>query len=155
MNIEQQVCSLPLARKLKELGVKQESLFVWAEYPHLIQQQEDGTSKCIETITEIRGTFYFRDDEINTWSAFTVAELGVMLPNSIIQKNPFRKEKDWEHIEKNVHYNLSYNGGHPSYDYYEYSIEPKYEENDTESDARAKILIYLIENKLIEVTSNG
>jgi hypothetical protein len=30
MNLNQQVCSLELARKLKELGVKQESYFWWA-----------------------------------------------------------------------------------------------------------------------------
>ena len=31
MKIESQVCSLELAKKLKELGVKQESLYYWCE----------------------------------------------------------------------------------------------------------------------------
>jgi len=31
MGLEKQVCSLGLAKRLKELGVAQESLFVWAE----------------------------------------------------------------------------------------------------------------------------
>jgi hypothetical protein len=29
MNLEQQVCSLELAKRLKELGVKQDSFFFW------------------------------------------------------------------------------------------------------------------------------
>ena len=32
MKLEDQVCSLELAKKLKELGVKQDSLFYWNLY---------------------------------------------------------------------------------------------------------------------------
>jgi hypothetical protein len=32
MNLEDQIVSLELAKKLKELGVKQETVFIW--YPH-------------------------------------------------------------------------------------------------------------------------
>jgi hypothetical protein len=32
ISLEKQVCSLELAKRLKELGVKQESLFYWAKF---------------------------------------------------------------------------------------------------------------------------
>lgn len=111
MPLEQQVCSLELSRKLKELGVKQESLYYWQVHP----EKEP-------ILADMFGT-----------SAFTVAELGEML-----EINQYRMEIDkykgvylcrmvdvskkeaiWETKEKN------------------------------EANARASMLIYLLENNLI------
>src|SRR5438874_1108848 len=82
MKLEQQVCSLELAKKLKELGAKQESLFYWVDlnfggargelkpYPMFYQQQRPWD----------KGDLY---SEHWLASAFTVAELGEMLPAHI------------------------------------------------------------------------
>lgn len=65
MNLNQQITSLEISKRLKELGVKQESLFWWSYYPHLDKlwlEHVDG----------------MRMSNMNI-SAFTVAELGEML----------------------------------------------------------------------------
>jgi len=63
MRLEDQVCSLELAKRLKELGVKQESVFRWKqhrlEYAGLTAEPEDDACASCEW-----------------FSAFTVAELG-------------------------------------------------------------------------------
>lgn len=112
MKLEQQCCSLELAKKLKELGVKQESLFVWWVY-------DNGEADIIDSSQK------FEKGRIKDFhfSAFTVAELGDMLPNTeecISRKEP--NEKEWRCGNQ---------------------IE------STEADARAKMLIYLLENNLI------
>lgn len=67
MKLESQVVSLDIAKKLKELGVKQESCFAWVD--HTI----DGTSESLMLLF-IGGKNYKK-----MFSAFTVAELGEML----------------------------------------------------------------------------
>jgi len=112
MKLENQVCSLELAKQLKELGVKQESLFWW---------WNDG----IYHYTLLDGVEI--EDAI---SAFTVAELGEMLPNDFISGTD-----SWGHYccwsESNV------------------IIVDDVFNADTEANARAKMLIYLLENNLL------
>lgn len=67
MKIEDQVCSLDLARKLKELGVKQDSLFYW------IEDLEAHYQPCAILVQRKL------DDYEYQYSAFSCAELGVML----------------------------------------------------------------------------
>lgn len=112
MKLEQQVCSLEYARKLKELGVKQASVWWWFK-GELYKDTPDY--KC-------------------SISAFTVAELGEMLPYNKCQT-----------IFKNT-----YRNGKIEYLFY---IDPNTEkellvEANTEANCRAKMLIYLLENKL-------
>lgn len=81
MKLESQVCSLELAKQLKELGVKQESAFYRDEFGHLHD---------IPYLEKYSGHHYT--------SAFTVAELGEMLPD---QWNSFelvieRFENEWD-----------------------------------------------------------
>lgn len=65
MKLEQQVCSLKLAKKLKELDVKQESLWRWVDY---------GTE------TRLAGNCEFGfASNAKIYPAFTVAELGETL----------------------------------------------------------------------------
>jgi hypothetical protein len=59
--LEKQVVSLDLAKRLKELGVKQESVWYWFRDRLILGRGEGGN---MQTFT----------------SAFTVAELGEMLP---------------------------------------------------------------------------
>jgi hypothetical protein len=69
MNLEQQVCSLDFAKRLKELGVKQESLYLWSEHTTPATLWNEG---AYETKYEHRTTY-------PCYAAFTVAELGEML----------------------------------------------------------------------------
>ena len=116
MEKKYQVVSLELSRKLKELGFKQESLFYWLE-------NENG-DYCLECINDFIGTpsklFY---------SAYTVAELGEMLPDNY---NSYKKNKEW---------------------FCRFKEDTGYEilssDKENEANARAKMLIYLKENKLI------
>lgn len=115
MKLEQQVTSLELTKRLKELGVKQESAFYWhggLQYPYLVQ----------------------RPNGSDTISAFTVAELGEMLPALC---------KTWQNINgwSCEHWNDKGN-----------CFDGKIIHEVTEADARAKMLIYLLENKLISLT---
>jgi hypothetical protein len=66
MELEKQVCSLKLANKLIELGVKQESLFVWAKNP----RKELGVY--------LAGALGLGDEK---YAAFAVGELGMELPD--------------------------------------------------------------------------
>lgn len=132
MKLEDQVVSLELAKKLKELGFKQESLFWWVtntiggdvlltEGDTFVAESAIGTKKVRETFTfsteGIKEKFYI--------SAYTVAELGEMLPR--FQNLPYQGNGCWVFADTN-----------------EIIIA-----EITEADARAKMLIYLAENKLL------
>jgi hypothetical protein len=77
--LEKQVVSLELAKRLKELGVKQESLFFWMSI------KDDDGKDCWAVKYGPLETFYGIPVDENI-SAFTVAELGEMLPYCI-EKN--------------------------------------------------------------------
>ena len=120
MTLEQQVVSFPLARKLKEVGVKQESYFWWNFNDHAPEQG------------------WFLDDENlayskeHTVSAFTSGELGEMLPGMI----------------------ASY--GFTTRKYADGMFKCSYGQNirrvaDTEANARASLLIHLIEQGIYKV----
>lgn len=65
MKLEQQVISLEIAKRLKELGVKQESLFYWFRSMTRVVWRIDATMEGQKNTDDI--------------SAFTVAELGYLL----------------------------------------------------------------------------
>lgn len=121
--IEKQVCSLELAQKLKDLGVKQESHFA---YWHIWEGSSTPNAGG-EMLSNTRPY-----NSIFTCSAFTVAELGEMLKvESATEKGamPVFYIDKWIHAE----------------------YAPYINESDTEADARAKMLIYLLENNFIGV----
>lgn len=70
MKLEQQVCNLELSKQLKELGVEQESLWYHRIY---------GTNKDKHEICNGKPT----NPSHEIYSAFTVAELGELLPENI------------------------------------------------------------------------
>jgi hypothetical protein len=122
MKLELQVTSLELSKRLKELGVKQESVFWWnvlfnsgeTELENFQRYKTSDGSPC--------------DDSI---SAFTVAELGEMLPAGYASAHG--KDMKWICF---CEFKRSGDEGYLKH-------------GDTEADARAQMLIYLLENKLI------
>ena len=129
MKIEYQVCSLELAKKLKELGVKQESLFWWFE-----SKDKKETLLCFDAKLPNE---YIYDFEKN-YSAYTCSELGEMLPDAVASYR-YRTEPD---EDPNIWACIKYvEGEHSKYDWVCHA--------PTEADARAKMLIYLLENKFL------
>ena len=70
MELKHQVCSLEIAKRLKELGVKQESEFHWQH--HRSVNSPSGWAWSLSNTTNGHSV-----------SAFTVAELGEILPRSV------------------------------------------------------------------------
>ncbi len=79
MNFDKQVCSLELAQKLKYLGVKQESLHCYYKSNYI------GDVSNYEWVEGITLTYQTKPHGKSTpaWCAFTVQELGEMLPGSL------------------------------------------------------------------------
>lgn len=127
--MENHVTSLQLSKKLKELGVKQESLFYY------IAGNNDPFFRTDLGLYNSRGMcvsdtqFEYMVDSLKV-SAFTVAELGEMFPQNI--QLPFKKDG-------------------LAQEYWYWSSEKGRHREDTEADARAKMLIYLLEQGIIKV----
>ncbi len=102
-----QVSNLELSKRIKELGVKQKSLWWWSS---------SGLGQAMA-----------KHEPTPNWiSAFTVAELGDILKDAIFPIDlPYFQDRYWRHddLEELI---------------------------DTEANARAKMLIYLLENGLIK-----
>jgi hypothetical protein len=130
MKLESQVVSLSLAQRLKELGVEfPDSHFVW----------QLGLGTPFLRCSVERGQSYTYVD------APTVAELGEMLPYFVVQEsssqNTFGQLQMWK--DASGGFGVLYDGlsltkedGHEVFD-------------KSEADARAKMLIYLLEQKLV------
>jgi len=132
MKIEEQVASLELSKKLKSLGIKQESLWYWTEYFQDVQK----------TFTK---DVFLIDDCIpfgsKGFSAFTVAELGEMLPGNFNGRvlTIGKGNKFWDIFYENNSMGCVITG-----------FAPLDQTAETEANARAKMLVYLLENKLLE-----
>lgn len=126
MKLENQVVNLELSKRLKELGVKQESYFWWNGYVGGGMHHFKLENKRVSVGVEI------------TYSAYTVAELGEMLPEKYGSSKWI-----WDYGENKglKHWICDQ----------DFDDEIPYQWSETEADARAKMLIYLLENKLIEV----
>lgn len=122
MKLENQVVSLDLAKRLKELGVEQELEECSAYWDHAgrIFGWTSGEDRPYTDYTK----------------AHSVAELGEMLPQYLDTKDYVNGE-GWIQMSKNS------DGWHVRYHRVKAVNEP------TEADARAKMLVYLIENNLI------
>lgn len=133
MKLENQVVSLELAKRLKELGVKQESVFGYINGQLYLDGEKQPTKHSDNCV-----------------AAFTVAELGEMLPKAIKklsvqgvpQKSDYYLDISWSDHDQKWRYTYS----NPTYNA---CVDMWFEA--TEADARAKMLIFLLENKHIEV----
>ncbi|SRR6266487_658899 len=124
MKIEEQVTSLELSKKLKELEVKQESLFYWYTSEFGEQHLENKPSDNEEAWRSV--------------SAFTVAELGGMFGKlQVLSGYAPRRLKQF------------------SCKYFYGTAVVKQFEADTEADARATMLIYLLENNLMKIPNSA
>ena len=138
MKLQDQVSSLELSKKLKELGVMQCNIWYWQKQKSWFIHQH-------------------KPDRDENYSAFTVAELGEMLPEAIRIKKQFRMLT----LLKRETTNEKTRQTEMVYGYYYFDCVdgegckdqtpeiPEYDIN--EADARAKMLIHLIENKLVDV----
>jgi hypothetical protein len=147
MKLEQQVTSLELAKKLKELGLKQESLFYWILFHGGVGK---GHSDYERSATwELRtkdSSLNFQESRI---SAYTVAELGEMLPEYLVindrvvifttRHNREDKDTGWE---QGYEFAESLNDEDVGW--------VEVEQAETEADARAKMLIHLHEQGLLK-----
>ncbi len=79
MELEKQVVSLELAKKLKELGVKQESLFYWSQYT------DDSNDRRWQIGYRSR-TVRFNNEPLDWYCAFTVTELTAMMQDFYEEK---------------------------------------------------------------------
>ena len=136
MKIEDQVVSLTLAKKLGELGVKVESCFTWVEDTSIPLQTLNTTEYIgIEDSLWVGAEIY---------PAYTVAELGEMLPDAIRYKGKAmylaieKSGPDWY-----VKYESACIDGLP--------LNAGFTESESEADARAPMLIWLIKNKHVDV----
>lgn len=117
MNLENQVCLLQQAKRLKDLGVKQDSLFY--------HTNSDNWGVMPKRSIDFTG---------NPFSAFTVAELGMMLPNA------------FDTMAISVSQNVR---GWAAYDDNGNDVFKDEVNFSTEAEARAAMLIYLLENNLV------
>jgi len=162
MLLKNQVCSRELSKKLKDLKVKQESCFYWYNSERLQLLDIDRNREYFNVILPefrlkygkdfIYGREYAisdsdlsnfkeaNDETEESYSAFTLAELGEMLPENYLsgksikdddgsQYNCWQFDKVWNIVNYNTF------------------------RSKTEADARAKTLISLIENNLIDISS--
>lgn len=131
MKIEDQVCSLELAKKLKDLGVKQESLFWWEEYP------------SIYNLRYYPHKIIFGEDNIKFYSAFTVAELLNIFP--LINGCPLQLFKGINFVDTETTYCARYDLLPMTYQEFNELTE------SNPANALAKMLIYLITEEGLKI----
>lgn len=148
MELEKQVVSLELAKKLKELKFEERSLFYWV----VLEVFKDK----IEFVPQIMissdiGGYNQNHNGQSRYAkiapAYTTAELGEMLPVSITKKRiTYFLEMDKNSVPYfvwGVHYTEYQEDGSSGWLNEQNFLE------ESEADARAKMLIYLKENNLI------
>ena len=87
MKLENQVVSLEIAKHLKQLCIKQKSLFYWSSFRNESSPKEQWSNVYDVIIdqedkNEYRGITYLKDKKF--YSAFTASELGELLPQTLI-----------------------------------------------------------------------
>ncbi len=125
MKLEYQVISLEIAKKLKKLDIIQNSLWYWCQYA-------DKRTKAFLITNEQR----YENPGIyeSYYSAFTCAELGELLP--------------WGYISCKL-YNTAGKCEFLGWGCQEIEDEKDSKPYSTEANARGSMLIYLLENNLI------
>lgn len=138
MELKQQVCTIEQAIKLAKLGISQTGAF-----EHIKRNNKDWSIR-------LRPYIDTADFKL-LYSAFTVAELGLILPAELPAEGEHIKmlllqcQKPWQENDKWLVGYLEINTDLDS-EAWIYTINGM-----TEAQARAEMVIYLLENKLITV----
>jgi hypothetical protein len=139
MNLESQVCSLEIAKRLKELGCEQKSLFFWSSFNNKWYLQDSSNGSPMQEFIENNRVIV----------AYTVAEIEKLLP-SILKYGNCTAYLEYHHKNRELGYWLD---GENEYGKYHNLIVINQEychyQATTMADAYGKMLIYLLENKLI------
>ena len=122
MKIENQVCTIEQAVKLKGLGVKQDSHFFWVDRK---EKSKLVYAKSVEFL-----------NSLPIYSAFTTAELGVMIP-------------EWHFTYPRLEGYASYKNEDGDFSVADGTVNGQ--NYDTEAECRAALVIYLIENNILSV----
>jgi hypothetical protein len=138
MKLENQLTSLELSKRLKELGVGQESLFYWQQG----YKEMKGTE--IASYFEITQTKTESKKGMRCFSAFTVAELGELLPMMIGEGYLEMSHDSYGWL---IVYRTEEAHDDPK------DVVPIQRDLKSEADARAKMLVYLLENDLLPAPS--
>jgi len=145
MNLQDQLVNLELSKKLYEAGVREESEFYWVEGLEIAEYPEDGDSyeswlqddslelvnkERAEVAINIKDSGDYDDvDSVHYYPAYSVAELGEMLPDVFLLKKVRNK---WV---------ISYQEGNGFTEW----------EGKSLADLLATLLLHLISSGVIEV----
>jgi len=164
MKLENQVCKYLQATRLKELGIIQDGYYSYAHEVETAHKSFDGES--IEYVPEYRETPTLMEtglaqfDGLQHCCAFTVAELGAMLPSEVDAHFDFPKQ--WANY-KSGEYGCELTYWKAETDNPGFGIAYRHHDNiniqlpkqpnpfyfPTEAEARAEMLIYLLANNHI------
>lgn len=123
MKLQDQVCTLEQAKRLKELGVKQEGFLVWFKSGRIMVSTPDDCGHVVAA------------------TAFTVAELGQLLPG----KFQYNDEECFVDSTKYCTDITWLSGIHTVNAHGKPVIALKYFPGQTEAQTRASMLIHLLE----------
>lgn len=132
MKIENQVCTLEQAKKLKELGITQDSMFYWVNTTQGLRLAYKDSYKHYGIVGE-NGTEVTKRMIIAC--AFTVAELGLMLPQGSYMRRSYITTEEIVGYVFRVGCNIDNDG------YETFGLN--------EAEMRARLIINLIEREII------
>ena len=133
MELKDQVSSLELSKKLKELGVKQDSLYWWTPF----NSEKDDGKYSIWTCPHADDKDPYKVND-KCFSAFTSSELSMLLPDNC---SPYREDGKW----KSAFVLSDQELGKKTFGFQVTDFE-----SHKEVDTKAKMLIYILENKLLD-----
>lgn len=144
MNLENQVCSLSQSKKIKELGIFQDSIWFWT-YP--VNEKKFSSSKGLihqSVKNDIIGDNEGDEFDHDIAAAFSVAELGLMLPDMLTTNLQYelvciKEDECW--VCRYCHNN----------DICDLHPTAPTRAGETEAEARSELLIGLLVKKLITV----
>ncbi|HJY22880.1 MAG TPA: hypothetical protein VJ279_08355 [Hanamia sp.] len=134
MRLENQVCSLQPSKKLHELGLNHPSIFVWEYF------NDKAYAVKYYPFAVVRDEF--NESNLQIYPAYTVAELGEILPDYLYPKSASGHDRPLFMTKVEDVYIVSILNPNQT-------MYPRFYSKN-EADARAEMLIYLIEDGFIK-----